>query len=125
MRRLALPGIVAAALLAAGCTSVRTGPKLYQKGFRYEGKLGGYLSYTDLRGYDGEVLQLDFLNSEQQPGEVFNFDVWPIGGFGLGPIGARGHLFWIGGGMGTLWYIPDSVGKGTVNSDKDLYFKIE
>lgn len=116
--------LLLALVILTGCTSIRTGPGLFQKHFGYEGKLGGYASYTDLRGYDGALLQIDFLNNEQQPGEVLNLDLWPLGGIGLGPIGLRGHLFWIGGGMGTLFYIPDSVGKGTVNSDRDLDFKI-
>ena len=125
MTRMACLALLGTAIFASGCTSIRTGPGLYQKHFGYEGKLGGYLSYTDLQGYDGDVLQIDVMNDEQQPGELLNLDLWPLGGLGLGPIGLRGHLLWIGGGMGTLFYIPDSVGKGTINSDKDFDFIIE
>ncbi|MCB2154985.1 hypothetical protein KQI84_08865 [bacterium] len=125
MKRMHFIFILAAAVLLTGCTSIRTGPGLFQKHFRYEGKLGGYLSYTDLRGYDGDVLQIDIMNNEQQPGEILNLDLWPLGGIGIGPLGLRGHFTWIGGGMGTLFYIPDSVGKGTINSDKDFDFKIK
>jgi len=125
MSRLYILFILSAAVFLTGCTSIRSGPGKWQHGFRYEGKFGGYASYTDLRAYDGDVVQLDFFNDEQQPGEMLNMDLWPLGGIGLGPFGMRGHLFWIGGGLGSVWYVPDSVGKGTVNSHKDFDFLIE
>lgn len=112
-------------VFSSGCMAGRMGPGLRQHGFGYEGYFGGYFSYTDLRGYDAEIVRVDILNNEQQPGELLNLDLWPIGGIGLGPIGIRGHLGPIGGGLGGLYYIPDSVGKGTVNTDKDFYFKLD
>lgn len=110
------------AFALSSCATARWGPGHYQKTFHKEGKLGGYLSYTDLRRYDGDLVQFDVWNDSIQNGEIINMDLWPIGGIGLGGFGMRGHLGPIGGGIGTLWYIPDSVGKGTVNSDRDLDF---
>ena len=94
-------------LTLAGCGSmdVRTDGD-YKIGF--EGPLQGYMNTGDIPAYGGEVLSLGWLGGAERSGDVVSMDLWPIGGFGVGLIGARVNILWLDLGLGTGFYDPDT-----------------
>ncbi len=96
-------------VLATGCSTFRAGPERAQKSFAYQGPIGAYASASDLRAYDGDLLQADLWSNSQQPGELLNLDLWPIGGIGIGAFGVRAHIASLGAGIGFIFYHPKSA----------------
>jgi hypothetical protein len=104
--------ILALAVLATGCSTFRAGPGRTQKSFGYEGLVGGYVTATEVRSYDGDILQADLWSDTQQSGELLNLDIWPIVGIGIGAFGIRAHVASLGAGLGFLFYNPRPTGGG-------------
>ncbi|MBX3727926.1 MAG: hypothetical protein KF858_01980 [Candidatus Sumerlaeia bacterium] len=107
------------ALASSGCIAIGMGPKHFQNKLSFEAGIGGYASMREIRKYDGEILQIDIASNRQQNGELLNVDVWPLVGVGLGPLGVRAHLTFFGAGIGSLFYVPESVGG---SPEKDASF---
>lgn len=111
MRSFLLTGLVLVlTVLSTGCTTLGMGPKHFQRKFNFEAAIGGYASVREVRSYDGEILQIDLMSNRQQPGEIVNVDIWPLAGVGVGVLGVRAHLVIFGAGLGSLFYVPESVG---------------
>ena len=88
-----------------GCLSVQAGSE--QRGADVDGIVSGYVSADALRPYDGTILDFGLLKNTEQKGEILSFDLWPIGGFGIGLAGARVRLLPFEVGLGALFYHPD------------------
>jgi len=75
----------------------------------YQGVVDGYATVSEIREYDGDILQADLWSNSQQSGEILNLDIWPVVGIGIGLFGLRAHVGGLGAGFGFMFYHPEST----------------
>ena len=105
MKRIVALVLFGLLLLAPGCISFRLtaedNPSLKASG------LGtAYVGYSGFDEWDGSIIKLGLLGGEGRAGEVFSFDIWPLGGIGVGLAGVRVRVLPIEMGAGALFYKP-------------------
>jgi hypothetical protein len=92
-------------LVAGGCAlevRAENGAAVVEAG----GLARAYVSVESLRPYSGTIFRLGIFDMAEHPAEIANIDVWPIGGAGIGLVGARVRVLMLGAGAGVLWYQP-------------------
>ena len=71
-----------------------------------DGLLNGYATCNGIRPYDGTLIEAGCLSFNDRWGDVVSLDIWPIGGVGVGLIGAQVKLLPFEAGIGLLGYDP-------------------
>lgn len=97
---------VLAALMAAGCVSVRVGTDDPSQ-IRLAGLATGYATLSALPDYDGTLLKAGTLGHADRDGEIVAVDLWPIAGVGVGLVGLRLRLLALETAVGSLFYHPE------------------
>src|SRR6185295_6852251 len=96
------------ALVLAACATAEVGTKARAELLDKDQTIGGFADLDGIRPWDGTIVKLGAFGSER-PGEWVSLDVWPVLGFGAGPIGARLQILPLEFGGGFGYYTPVQV----------------
>lgn len=99
-------------ILAAGltsCVSVTVGAKAEPSRVQWEGFGTAYAAANGIRPYDATFFKAQLLSGSGQDGELASMEIWPLGGIGVGLLGARLHLLPVEIGAGILGYHPKPI----------------
>lgn len=105
MRRLSALATLSLVFLLPGCISFKLSAE-DDPSLKASGLGSAYVGYTGFDEWDGTILRLGLLWGDGRAGEIFSFDVWPLGGIGIGLAGARVRVLPIELGAGALFYKP-------------------
>ena len=106
MKRFALLWLVGTAMLV-GC-SLKMGPRTEPSRIQMDGLGTAYAAVCGIRPYDGTILEANILEGKRD-GEILSLDIWPLGGVGIGLIGARAQVLPLEAAAGLLFYQPQPV----------------
>lgn len=90
---------------STGCTNVSVSSESSVHA-ECDGLLKGYATCNGIRPFDGKILEAGCLSSNDRWGDVVSLDIWPIGGVGVGLIGAQVKILPFEAGIGLLGYDP-------------------
>ena len=96
-------------LLCVGCVNIRVGSSKGTTQLRSRGLVSGHASLTPISEFDGSFLKAGVLPGKGRRGEWASIDVWPLGGIGVGFVGARVRILPLEAGVGVLHYDPKPV----------------
>jgi hypothetical protein len=72
--------------------------------------VNAYFSCNGVRPYNGTIVEVGALGTPNRWGDIVSVDIWPLGGFGVSPIGGRIKVLPLEAGFGTLGYEPKPEG---------------
>lgn len=115
MRSFPSLALLALALPLSACT-IRLGQTEEPSGLELDGLADGYAVVTPISKYDGKILDFGIFSSRNREGEWVSLDIWPLGGVGIGFVGARIRILFFeiaGGVLGFPEEVPTSGAKET------------
>lgn len=90
-----------------GCATFNMGVDKNPPQIKADGILNGYMAYNGFRPYDGNIFDAHILSDNGQPGEMVSINLWPVGGVGVGLVGARVKVLPFEIGLGVLGEYPE------------------
>lgn len=88
------------------CFSLSIGTKKDPSRIQMKGLASAYASADWIEPYDGTVMRAGIFSESDRDGEWASVDIWPLGGVGVGLVGARVRLLFFEIGAGVLAYKP-------------------
>lgn len=92
--------------LLASCLSIQLGTEDRPSRLEMDGLASGYATIEAFPKYDGNILKAGIFQESARDGEWASIDIWPLGGVGVGLIGARVRVLFFEIGLGVLAYTP-------------------
>lgn len=92
--------------LLASCLSIQLGTEDRPSRLEMDGLASGYATIEAFPKYDGTILKAGIFQESARDGEWASIDIWPLGGVGVGLIGARVRVLFFEIGLGVLAYTP-------------------
>jgi hypothetical protein len=99
--------ILAGALLLSGCARLAIGTGEEPPDFSFKGWGKAYIRISDIPEYNGNILDIQLMQSDPHSGELVDISLWPLLELDLGLFGIRGKLLAFEAAAGTLFYYPD------------------
>ncbi len=109
-----------AALALPGCLSLSVRTEAHDPALAVSGIVDGYVTPAALHPYDGHLIDAGLFEGDNlRRGEVAALDIWPLGGVGVGLVGARVRVLPLEIGLGTLFYEPSRPTRPHDDDDDD------
>lgn len=106
MKSLRLLSLCLLPTMLASCLSVQLGTEDRPSRLQMDGLASGYATIEAFPKYDGNILKAGLFQESARDGEWASIDIWPLGGIGVGFIGARVRVLFFEVGLGVLAYTP-------------------
>lgn len=95
-----------AILPLSGCLSLSIGTQEKESAIHMDGLASGYAGFYPISKYNGTILKAGIFEESARDGEWASLDIWPLGGVGVGLLGARVRVLFLEVGAGVLAYTP-------------------
>lgn len=106
MRAFPVAGLLLIPILSGGCLSISIGPKSQPSELEISGLADGYATVGAFPEYDGTIFKAGIFSGSNRDGEWASVDLWPLGGVGVGFVGARVRVLFLEVAGGVLGF-PD------------------
>jgi len=104
MRILPVLGLFLSPLLCSGCFSLSVGTKSEPSQLEMSGLADGYAKVDALPEYNGTIFKVGLFSESNREGEWASIDLWPLGGVGVGFVGARVRILFLEVAGGVLGF---------------------
>lgn len=95
--------------LLNSCISLRIGTEEKPSRIEAKGLGSAYAAIPGIEKFDGNIARIGLFEDTARDGEWASVDIWPIGGVGVGFVGARVKLFIFEIGAGIFGYQPQPL----------------
>lgn len=96
-------------LLLNSCIALSIGTERKPSRIEAKGLGSAYAAIPGIEPFEGNIAQIGLFQDSARDGEWASVDIWPIGGVGVGFVGARIKLFIFEIGAGVFGYQPEPL----------------